>query len=46
MENGELIVTIPKKEVKKNETKVIQIKGNWRICGFFFFYDMLKFKIM
>jgi hypothetical protein len=28
MENGELIITIPKKEVKKNETKVIQIKGN------------------
>ncbi|KAK2420353.1 18.1 kDa class I heat shock protein [Trifolium repens] len=28
MENGVLIVTIPKEEVKKNETKVIQIEGN------------------
>ncbi|TKY46471.1 17.3 kDa class I heat shock protein [Spatholobus suberectus] len=28
MENGVLVVTIPKKEVKKPETKVIQIEGN------------------
>jgi HSP20 family protein len=28
MENGVLIVTIPKEEVKKSETKVIQIEGN------------------
>lgn len=28
MENGVLVVTIPKEEVKKPETKVIQIEGN------------------
>ncbi|XP_004489555.1 17.8 kDa class I heat shock protein-like [Cicer arietinum] len=28
MENGVLIVTIPKEELKKSETKVIQIEGN------------------
>lgn len=28
MENGVLIVTIPKEDVKKSETKVIQIEGN------------------
>lgn len=29
MQNGELIVTIPKQEVKKPQTKLIQIEGNW-----------------
>ncbi|KAK7364852.1 hypothetical protein VNO80_13596 [Phaseolus coccineus] len=28
MENGVLVVTIPKQEVKKPQTKVIQIEGN------------------
>ncbi|KAK7266844.1 hypothetical protein RIF29_19501 [Crotalaria pallida] len=28
MENGVLVVTVPKQEVKKPETKVIQIEGN------------------
>ena len=28
MENGVLLVTIPKRELKKPQTKVIQIEGN------------------